>query len=63
LLRKKDIWWATRQYKDVDLLIRFLKQGNAKLSERAKTKEFGMLTADEVGRIEAKYSEIFQAAN
>ncbi|HEY9560676.1 MAG TPA: Fic family protein [Anseongella sp.] len=47
--------------KTVALLIRFLEQGRGKLSERARTKEFGALIPDEVMRIEEKYSEIFEA--
>ncbi len=46
--------------KTVALLVRFLEQGNGKLSERAKTKEFAALTAEEVDAIENKYQEIFQ---
>jgi len=46
--------------KAVALLVRFLKQGNGKLSERAKTKEFKELTEEEVGEIENKYQEIFK---
>lgn len=43
----------------VALLVRFLEQGNGKLSERAKTKEFKDLTEKEVEWIENKYQEIF----
>lgn len=46
--------------KTVALLVRFLEQGNGKLSERAKTKEFKELTEEEVAAIENKYQEIFQ---
>jgi Fic family protein len=46
--------------KTVSLLVRFLEQGNGKLSERAKAKEFKELTNEEVGAIESKYQEIFQ---
>ena len=46
--------------KTVALLVRFLEQGNGKLSERAKTKEFKELTDEEVVSIENKYQEIFQ---
>lgn len=45
--------------KTVAQLVRFLEQGNGKLSERAKTKEFKDLTEKEVGLIENKYQEIF----
>lgn len=45
--------------KVVALVVRFLEQGNGKLSERAKAKEFKELTADEVASIENKYQEIF----
>ncbi|GJM06380.1 MAG: cell division protein Fic [marine bacterium B5-7] len=44
----------------VDLLIRFLRQSQGKLSKRARRKEFYALTDDEVGRIEGQYAEIFQ---
>ncbi|HLG41167.1 MAG TPA: Fic family protein [Chitinophagaceae bacterium] len=46
--------------KTVALLVRFLEQGNGKISERAKTKEFKELTDEEVLAIENKYQEIFQ---
>ncbi|MCW3107539.1 MAG: filamentation induced by camp protein fic [Segetibacter sp.] len=45
--------------KMVSILIRFLEQGNGKLSERARTKEFNELTGDEIVSIESKYQEIF----
>jgi Fic family protein len=45
--------------KTVALLVRYLEQGNGKLSERAKTKEFAELKQDEINAIETKYSEIF----
>lgn len=43
----------------VDLLFRFLKQNDGKLSNRAKEKEFAALTEEEVARIEASYGDIF----
>lgn len=43
----------------VALLIRFLEQGNGKLSERARAKEFNALTDEEVEAIEKKYQEVF----
>lgn len=43
----------------VALLVRFLEQGNGKLSERAKAKEFKALTAPEVEAIEQVFQEIF----
>jgi hypothetical protein len=46
--------------KTVALLVRFLEQGNGKLSERARTKEFRELTDEEVGAIEREYREIFR---
>ena len=46
--------------KTVAVLIRFLEQGNGKLSESAKTKEFKELADEEVAAIENKYQEIFQ---
>lgn len=45
--------------KTVDLLIRFLVQGNGKLSERALKKEFAGLTKKEVKDIEARFARIF----
>jgi Fic family protein len=39
-----------------DLLYKFLTQSNGRLSERAKTKEFSSLTAEEIRRIENLYS-------
>jgi hypothetical protein len=45
--------------KTVALLIRFLDQGNGKLSERVRSKEFKELTNGEVEAIEHKYQEIF----
>jgi len=43
----------------VDLLIRFLSQNDGKLSKRARKREFGKLTNDEIRAIEGKYTEIF----
>ncbi|WPL49843.1 hypothetical protein [Sphingobacterium bambusae] len=45
----------------VALLVRFLEQGKGKLSDRAKNKEFNVLSADEIARIEDRYREIFQS--
>jgi len=45
--------------KTVALLVRFLTQGKGKLSERAKSKEFGLFSADEIQQIEEKFREIF----
>ena len=45
--------------KTVALLVRFLEQGNGKLSDRVRTKEFSALTDQEVVAIENKYQEIF----
>jgi hypothetical protein len=45
--------------KTVALVVRFLEQGKGKLSERAKTKEFEVLTEAEIAAIENKYQEIF----
>jgi hypothetical protein len=44
----------------VDLLIRFLEQGNGHLSERARNKEFQALNENEIVTIEDKYQGIFQ---
>lgn len=45
--------------KTVALLIRFLEQGNGRLSEWAKKKEFQALTTNEITQIEDRYKEIF----
>ncbi len=45
--------------KMVSLLVRFLEQGNGKLSDRAKAKEFAALTEKEAIQLENKYAEIF----
>lgn len=45
--------------KTVALLVRFLEQSNGKLSERARSKEFNAITAEEVNRIEERYNQIF----
>ncbi|HEV2327946.1 MAG TPA: Fic family protein [Verrucomicrobiae bacterium] len=42
-----------------EILITFLRQGNGKLSKRAREKEFHKLTRNEVGMLEAKFAEIF----
>jgi Fic family protein len=44
----------------VDLLHRFLRQHNGRLSKRARTGEFAALTAEEVERVEALYRDSFQ---
>ncbi len=43
----------------VDLLIKFLRQGEGQLSQRAREKEFGALKDEEAMDIENKYQEIF----
>jgi len=43
----------------VDLLIRFLRQENGKLSKRARDKEFNSLNEDEIKALEKKYGDIF----
>jgi hypothetical protein len=43
----------------IDLLHRFLKQGNGHLSERAKSKEFASLTHEEVLQVEDLYLKAF----
>ena len=45
--------------KDMENLIGFLRQGDGKLSKRARNKEFKALTVDEVVMLETKYQEIF----
>jgi hypothetical protein len=47
----------------VDLLHRCLKQNAGKLSKRARTKEFALLTDEEVETIEAAYSTSFAGVN
>lgn len=44
----------------VDLLLRFLQQGEGKLSKRALKKEFFVLTSTEVQMIEEAYLDIFE---
>jgi hypothetical protein len=44
-----------------DLLIRFLHQNDGRFSKRARDKEFSALTDEEVGTLERKYGEIFEA--
>lgn len=43
----------------VALLVKFLEQGNGKLSKRAREKEFKLLTLHEIELIENKFREIF----
>jgi hypothetical protein len=43
----------------IDLLIRFLRQENGKLSKRARKKEFHGLNDNEVKALEEKYEDIF----
>jgi Fic family protein len=45
--------------KTVALLVRFLEQGEGNLSERAKSKEFQVLSIKEIEEIENKFQEIF----
>lgn len=45
--------------KTVALLVRFLEQGEGKLSERAKSKDFQALNEMEIEEIENKFKEIF----
>lgn len=45
--------------KTVALLVRFLEQSNGKLSERARSREFNALTAEEVTSIEERNHQIF----
>jgi Fic family protein len=46
--------------KMVNLLIGFLVQGQGQLSDRARTKEFRELSADEVIHIQTRFKEIFE---
>lgn len=43
----------------IDLLFNFLKQNGGRLSKRARTKEFGLLTDDEANAFEALYQDLF----
>lgn len=43
----------------IAILVGFLEQNNGKLSNRAKSKEFSLLTDQEVNEIETIYKEIF----
>jgi hypothetical protein len=43
----------------VDLLFRFLRQNDGRLSRRARERRFAELTEDEFARIEATYAEAF----
>ncbi len=43
----------------LDLLARFLRQNQGTLSERARRREFRLLTAEEVERVETIYGECF----
>jgi len=43
----------------VDLLFRFLGQNDGRLSRRAREREFGALTDDEVQHIERTYRDVF----
>lgn len=64
-LRKYDLFkQEIEEYYDmpdkmIALLVRFLGQGEGKLSKRARDKEFNMLTDEELTHIENVYSEIF----
>src|ERR1700730_11860855 len=43
----------------VDLLFRFLRQNDGRLSRRAREREFAELTEDEVAKIDAAYAKAF----
>lgn len=43
----------------IDLLVRFLAQGQGRLSTRARTREFNQLTEPETGRVEQSHKECF----
>jgi len=65
-LRKYDEFksWLDDQFempdKLVSLLVRLLEQNNGDLSNRARTKEFAILTNDETKLVEKQYQAIFQ---
>lgn len=44
----------------IELLCRFLQQGDGKLSQRAREKEFAALIEEEVAEAEAAYTQSFQ---
>jgi hypothetical protein len=43
----------------IDLLFRFLSQNSGQLSQRARAREFSVLTDEEAQRIEAIYNDVF----
>jgi len=43
----------------ITLLVKFLEQGQGKISQRGRKKEFKQLTSREVGMIEKKYKDVF----
>lgn len=45
--------------RSLDLLARFLEQNGGKLSSRARTGEFAMLSQDEADRVEKLYGKCF----
>jgi hypothetical protein len=47
----------------IDLLFRMLSQNGGKLSDRAREREFALLTDDEAGRIEMSYARAFDPTN
>ncbi len=49
--------------KMIALIVRFLEQGEGKLSKRAKEKEFKMLNNEEIKHIESIYLNIFTSPN
>jgi len=57
--RLSSIEWRATEKGNVEVLIRFLRQNNGVLSNRARRKEFKALTADEIKTFETKYKEIF----
>ena len=49
--------------RNLDLLLKFLKQGHGCFSNRARTKEFSKLTEEEVASIEAIYASLMEATD
>ena len=47
----------------IDLLVRFLGQGEGALSKRARRKEFGLLTDAEIQEVEVLYTKVFGGVN
>ncbi len=65
ILRKIDQYRAVQDIVDmpdriIDLLHRFLRQGDGRLSQRARQREFAALTHEEAAAIEHLYAQVFE---